>query len=73
MGIWGVRGHGEIGFHFHYKPLLRREIRILAQLGLGQNASLLGGTHEIDISLGDCIFVAERLISKPVWPRRKNG
>ena len=35
MGIWGVRGHGEIGFHFHYKPLLRREIRIFAQLGLG--------------------------------------
>ena len=30
VGIWGVRGHGEIGFHFHYKPLLRREIRILA-------------------------------------------
>ena len=35
MGFSGVRGHGELGFHFHHKPLSRREIRILAQLGLG--------------------------------------
>ena len=31
MGVSGVRDLGE---HFHHKPLLRREIRILAQLGL---------------------------------------
>ena len=34
---WGFRGLGvtELGLHFHHKPLLRREIRILAQLELG--------------------------------------
>ena len=31
----GVRGHWELEFHFHHKPLLQQEIRILAQLGLG--------------------------------------
>ena len=35
VGGAGVRGHWELEFHFHHKPLLRREIRILAQLGLG--------------------------------------
>ena len=34
-GGFGVRSRVELGLHFHFKPLIQQEIRILAQLGLG--------------------------------------